>query len=110
MFEPNFEEADGLGIRNNATIKMMSSLFSVKKWVPVRILTFSKLGRMALDLKLDASFHTDDKKLSWRKFGIIKAMAKPWKYQIKRPHDVKSIFKPVNQVKKKSKWSFNFLQ
>ena len=31
-----------------------------------------------------------------------KEMVKPWKYRIKRPSDVISIFKPVNQVKKKS--------
>ena len=66
---------NSLYLRNKATIKMMSSLFPVKKWVrdqtPARIRTFFKLGRMVSDPKLDASFHSDDKKLSWRKFDKL---------------------------------------
>ena len=38
---------------------------------PARIWTFFKLERMVSDPKLDASFHSDDKKLSWKKFDKL---------------------------------------
>ena len=68
--------------KNNATTIMMSLLFSVKKWVrhqaPARIWTFFKLGRIASNPKLDASFHSDDKKLSWQKFDKLGIKKRWW--------------------------------